>query len=255
MPTPTQSANEILSLFLASGARTGRTFDVCVGNVVTELHTVATDGTVAVKSASVFTWDGGVSYQGGSALTPVSGAPTQGQYSVSGGVYKFNAADVLAKVSLSYRFASVTQVGFPGALQKAFLNAGYAIGDLVAGLAYAIAQGWLSTTSPPAGDFQTYVLEQSGFAQAGGTAPTPAASAQQIVNVFAANNNRPNGALFKARDWLNAFVGTVGGNTFAPEDLMPGAWYAVAQGWLRPGSWDPFEAAFILTAAGAAQAT
>jgi hypothetical protein len=228
---------------------------VSVGNVVTELHTVATDGIVAVKSASVFTWDGGVSYQGGSALTLVSGSPSQGQYAISGGVYKFNVADVLAKVSIAYRFASVTQAGFPEALQKAFLNAGYAIGDLVAGLAYAVTQGWLSTISPPAADFQTYVLEQSGFAQAGGTAPTPAQSAQQVINVFFSANSRPNGALFKARDWLNAFVGTVGGNNFAPEDLMPGAWYAVAQGWLRPGSWDPFEAAFILTAAGAAQAT
>jgi hypothetical protein len=196
-----------------------------------------------------------VSYQGGSALTVVSSSPAQGQYSVSGGVYQFNVADVLAKVSISYRFASLAQAGFPEALQKAFLNAGYVISDLIAGLGYAVTEGWLSTNSPPSVDFQTFVLEQSGFAQAGGTAPTPAASAQQIINVFAALNNRPLAALFKARDLLNAFVGTVGGNTFAPEDLMPGAWYAVSQGWLRPGSWDPFEAAFILTAAGVAQAT
>jgi hypothetical protein len=97
------------------------------------------------------------------------------------------------------------------------------------------------------------VLENPGFAEAGGTAPSIAASAQQVINICAGLNVTPGAARFDAKHLVGSFVGTVGGNTFAPEDLLPGVYYAVSQGWLRSAS--PFEPIFSLTAAGAAQAT
>jgi hypothetical protein len=48
--------------------------------------------------------DCGVSYANGAALTAVAGTPTQGQYSLSGGVYTFAAADAGAAISVSYGF-------------------------------------------------------------------------------------------------------------------------------------------------------
>ncbi len=49
--------------------------------------------------------DLGVIYaSSGMALQPVSGAPSVGQYSVCAGVYRFNAADAGAALSLSYGF-------------------------------------------------------------------------------------------------------------------------------------------------------
>jgi hypothetical protein len=184
MATALQSAQEILNLFVASGARPGRTFPVMIG------------------------------------ADPISTSK------------------------------------FPGALQAAFLQAGYALTDLSAGLAYAVAQGWLSQgqtygegSSAPS---QTYVLEQSGWTQGGGTAPTMAQSAQQLLNVWPAPVTA-NSSVVKAAGIVGNFVGIVGGNTFAPEDLLPGAYYAVEQGWLRPGG-RPFENSWYLTAAGVAQA-
>jgi hypothetical protein len=157
--------------------------------------------------------------------------------------------------------APLTLAEFPGALQKQFLQAGYQISDLIAGLAYAVAQGWLSMGQfyPGAGDgtigSQIYVLEQAGFAEAGGTAPTIAASGQQLINTAAALNDRPGAARFDASLLQASFVGAVGENTFAVEDVMPGYGYALAQGWVRPCGQKFFDPVFSLTAAGAAQAS
>ena len=48
--------------------------------------------------------DTGVTYAGGAAMGAVSNAPARGQYSVSGGVYTFAAADAGAAVALSYGY-------------------------------------------------------------------------------------------------------------------------------------------------------
>jgi hypothetical protein len=247
MATSLQSAQEILNLF-APGARPGRTFPVCVGKLVTELHTVPTDGKVAVNS----TWDGGVTYAIiGVALTLVSGAPSHLQYSVVGGVYQFSVDDALTKVNITFRLATLSPTNFVGALQKAFLAAGYAISDLVNGLAYAVGQGWLSMNSAAGDDYQTYTLEQPGWTQGGGTAPTMAQSAQHLLNIWPAPVTA-NSSVITAVGIVGTFVGTVGGNTFVPEDLLPGAYYAVAQGWLRPFGLN-FQNSWTLTAAGVAQ--
>jgi hypothetical protein len=184
MATAAQSAQEILNLFVASGARPGRTFPVMIG------------------------------------------------------------ADTFSTSR------------FPGALQGAFLQAGYALSDLAAGLAYAVTQGWLTqgqtyNEGQQNGATQTYLLEQSGWTQGGGTAPTMAQSAQQLLNVWPAPVIA-NNSIVDAAGIVGNFVGTVGGNTFAPEDLLPGAYYAVAQGWLRPWG-QVFSNKWSLTAEGVAQ--
>ena len=171
-----------------------------------------------------------------------------------------------------------TVTGFPGAIESQFLNAGNQtnapyrppsgsdpgatgiVNDLLAGLAYAVEQGWLSlgTFLPGAGNgsigLQNYVLEQSGFAEAGGTAPSQSASAQQLINVAAALNGTPDGAQYKLENMATSFVGTVGENTFEPEDLIPAYGFAVASGWVRPIFTNIFRNVFSLTAAGVAQA-
>lgn len=48
--------------------------------------------------------DQGVTYANGTAMTPVSGSPTVGQYAVSGGIYTFAAADSGQGVLISYSF-------------------------------------------------------------------------------------------------------------------------------------------------------
>jgi hypothetical protein len=147
---------------------------------------------------------------------------------------------------------------FPGAIQAAFLAAGYQIGDLVAGLAYAVGEGWLTLgdvyVDGAGNECQLYIIEQAGWTEAGGTAPTMAVAAQQLINVCAAINKVPSGGRFEAENLVNSFVGTVGNNTFAPEDLIPGYGYALAQGWVRPCGQNLFDPVFALTAAGVAQA-
>lgn len=255
--TPAQSATEILSIFVGTqSARPGRSFSVCLGTPVTETFIVPTDGKISVGNAGAFAADSGVVYAAsGDALTAVTGSPAQGQYAVAGGVYQLNVADALAKVAITYRFLGLQQSRFPGALQADFLGAGYALSDLIAGLAYCVTEGWLSTQSAAGDSLQTYTLEQPGWTEAGGTAPTVAQSGQQLVNVCAALNATPLAARFATKDLVSAFVGEVGGNTFAPEDLMPGYGYALSEGWLRPCGQNPFDPVFVLTAAGAAAAT
>ena len=48
--------------------------------------------------------DQGVTYANGTALTAVASNPNQGQYTVSKGIYTFNAADAAASVLISYSF-------------------------------------------------------------------------------------------------------------------------------------------------------
>lgn len=187
MPTAEQSAQEILSLFVASGARPGRSFP-----------------------------------------TVTAGAPFQ-------------------------------VAAFAGALQQQFIQAGYQVSDLVAGLAYAVTEGWLSlgqSYTDAAGNVsQSYVLEQSGWTEASGTAPTQAASAQQLINVAAAINDTPNAVRFRLENLNTVFVGTVAENTFAIEDMIGAYGLAFFNGWIRPCGNSLFDPVFTLTAAGAAQAT
>lgn len=146
--------------------------------------------------------------------------------------------------------------GFPGAIQASFLGAGYAITDLAAGLAYAVSESWLSIGNG-SNNCQEYVLETAGWTAGGGTAPTLAASGQQLLNLVFETNPTPNSTVCSAQAMLSTFVGTVGGNTFEPEDMIPAIGYAYSQGWLRP--YGPplasFGLSFVLTAAGAAAAT
>ncbi len=48
--------------------------------------------------------DDGVTYANGTALTPVTGVPTAGQYTVAAGAYTFAAADTTAAVLISYSY-------------------------------------------------------------------------------------------------------------------------------------------------------
>jgi hypothetical protein len=149
--------------------------------------------------------------------------------------------------------------GYAGAIEAQFLQQGITsppLLGLIFGLAYAVAQGWLTQMQPSVnGDTinQAYRLELSGFTEAGGTAPTQAESAQQLLNVAAAINDTPDGARFNLNFLTSAFTGTVGSNTFAPEDILPGYGFALAQGWVRPAD-GLNEPVFSLTAAGVAQA-
>lgn len=84
--------------------------------VAAEAQTVAGAQVTALAQSGPWTADGGVSYAGsGQALVAVSGSPAQGQYSVAGGVYTFNAADNGQSVLLSYSFT-------PGPVEDACIN-------------------------------------------------------------------------------------------------------------------------------------
>jgi hypothetical protein len=265
MPTQLQSAQRVLSLLIAAGARPGRSFPVQVppglaagasfsassqGITMGQSNPAGPDSLLqpllvtpgmTVFDASTGQTVGTVDSWPAGSRTLILTAPA---LAASAG-----AADLL--IFYSTPFAR----GFPGALQSAFLQSGYQIGDLAGGLAYAVAQGWLSQGQTIGGS-QNYTLELAGWTTAGGTAPTMAAAAQQVINVCvhtlggAANRDR-----FEAKSLASYFVGTVGGNTFAPEDLLPGVYYAVAQAWLRPAEADLFEPVFVLTAPGVAQAS
>jgi hypothetical protein len=253
--TASASAQRFVEKAVAAGARPGWRLTVCVGKPINETHVIPTDGVVTVN-AGAFSWDGGVVYAAtDAALTAVTGAPAPGQYAFTNGVYQFNVGEALSKVVITYRFEGLSQANFPGALQAAFLQDGFAIADLINGSAYAVSEGWLSTSSAASDDVQTYTLEQSGWAEGGGVAPTLAQSAQQLINVCVAIDATPGGARFAAKDLLAAFVGTVGDNTFAPEDVMPGYGYALAEGWVRPAGQNQFDPIWGLTAAGVAAAT
>jgi Phage gp6-like head-tail connector protein len=74
--------------------------------IVGEAWTVPTTPFQVTALAPYGNWavDTGVAYAGGAAMSAVSNAPTQGQYSVSAGVYTFASADAGAAVVLSYGY-------------------------------------------------------------------------------------------------------------------------------------------------------
>ena len=75
-----------------------------IGKTLENLQVPATGPyTVTVSRATQWQGDGGVSYaSSGVMLTPVTGVPAIGQYSVAGGVYTFASADAAAKVVINY---------------------------------------------------------------------------------------------------------------------------------------------------------
>lgn len=74
------------------------------GGTADETHTVPAVAPFTVTPTdSAFSCDISVSYADGSALTRVSSAPTEGQYTVTAGVYRFNVAD--AEQELAFHFA------------------------------------------------------------------------------------------------------------------------------------------------------
>lgn len=87
--------------------------------VLNEAHAVpgVTPFTVTVTGSATFQTDLGVMYVGAppvgfpQALTRVTSGPTQGQYSVSAGVYTFASADASAAITISYTQTNTT-VGF-----------------------------------------------------------------------------------------------------------------------------------------------
>lgn len=84
-----------------------------------EPHSVpaSTPFTVTVTNSATFVLDGGVLYAGNppagfpQQLQRVTSAPTQGQYSVSAGVYTFAAADTNAAVLISYKYTLTASTG------------------------------------------------------------------------------------------------------------------------------------------------
>ena len=67
-----------------------------------EAGVVPSGATHTLTTLQTWIGDVGVSYASGGALTPVTGTPAVGQYSVSAGTYTFAPADALANVLLSY---------------------------------------------------------------------------------------------------------------------------------------------------------
>lgn len=66
--------------------------------------------TVTVTNSAHFVYDYGVIYAAtGLPFVPVASGPTQGQYSVSAGVYTFAAADASAAIVISYSYTNATQ--------------------------------------------------------------------------------------------------------------------------------------------------
>jgi hypothetical protein len=82
--------------------------------VTAELQTIPATAPYTIQVANP-NWrsDGGVNYFGGAALTPVSGAPSTGQYFVTplgqnyAGQYLFAASDAGKQVQITYNFAGI----------------------------------------------------------------------------------------------------------------------------------------------------
>ncbi len=69
--------------------------------IVNEAHVVA--ATVVVTNSANWQVDGGVQFTAGPVvLTPTDGDPSAGEYTVSGGTYYFNSADVGSNIQISY---------------------------------------------------------------------------------------------------------------------------------------------------------
>jgi hypothetical protein len=87
------------------------------GNTVTQLGepgTVPAESpyTAQVVNHAAFVADLGVAYaQTGALLTPVTGAPAAGQYSVASGVYTFAAGDAGASLLFTYTYTASSGMG------------------------------------------------------------------------------------------------------------------------------------------------
>lgn len=93
-------STQINNLFLGQTLTANSMLEMTTG----EADTVAS-GAVTVANASAFVEDYGVFYSAtGVQLSPVTASPTQGQYSVAGGVYSFNSADNGAAVLIYYSY-------------------------------------------------------------------------------------------------------------------------------------------------------
>lgn len=84
-------------------------YDAGFGISLTEAGTVpATPFKITVSKSSKFALDEGVTKDDGTVFTKVSGAPAQGEYSVSTvGVYTFNTADQGAALSIKYAYTAL----------------------------------------------------------------------------------------------------------------------------------------------------
>ena len=93
-------STQINNLFLGQTLTANSMLEMTTG----ESDTVAS-GAVTVGNSATFIEDYGVFYAAsGAQLTPVASSPTQGQYSVSSGVYTFNSADNNAAVLIYYSY-------------------------------------------------------------------------------------------------------------------------------------------------------
>lgn len=71
--------------------------------VSNESHTIASDGTVTPTNATTWQSDLGVTYtSGGASLTPVTGDPSTGQYTIIAGIYQFNTGEAGTSVNINY---------------------------------------------------------------------------------------------------------------------------------------------------------
>lgn len=78
--------------------------------------------TYSTANASKFIEDLGVFYANGVQLQPVTSSPSQGQYSVSAGVYTFAAADAGASMAVYYSYTATTLVQL--SLANQFMGSG-----------------------------------------------------------------------------------------------------------------------------------
>ncbi len=76
---------------------------ITIGN---EMHVIPMAAPYNISIAHIATWsmDLGVKYSNNIALTAVTGAPLQGQYSIARGVYSFNALDAGQSITISYDY-------------------------------------------------------------------------------------------------------------------------------------------------------
>jgi len=93
-------AAQFNNLFLGQTLTANSMLEMTTG----ETDTVAS-GAVTVANSATFVEDYGVFYaSSGMQLSPVTSSPAQGQYSVSSGVYTFNAADNGAAMLIYYSY-------------------------------------------------------------------------------------------------------------------------------------------------------
>src|SRR5580704_8157297 len=93
-------ATQINNLFLGQTLTANSMLEMTTG----ESDTVAS-GAITVANSATFVEDYGVFYAAsGAQLTPIASSPTQGQYSVSSGVYTFNSADNGAALLIYYSY-------------------------------------------------------------------------------------------------------------------------------------------------------